>query len=224
MAAGVFGYLGYDMVRLMEELGAPQPDPIGIPDAILVRPTVVIVFDAVKRHDHGRDPGAAGPGRRGRRGLCARGRTARPRSSTRSTVRSPTSPPAPPTSRSRCSRSPTPPPAEYRRDGAQGQGIHRRRRHLPGGAVAALRGAVRAAAVRALPRAAARQPGAVPLLSRFRRLRRGRLEPGNPGAGARRQGHHPADRRHAAARRRPRTRTRRSRTSCSPIRRSAPST
>ncbi|MGZ8388370.1 MAG: anthranilate synthase component I, partial [Rhodoplanes sp.] len=46
MAAGVFGYLGYDMVRLMEELGAPRPDPIGIPDAILVRPTVVIVFDA----------------------------------------------------------------------------------------------------------------------------------------------------------------------------------
>src|SRR5262249_17452314 len=48
MAAGVFGYLGYDMVRLMEQLPAPNPDPIGIPDAILVRPTVVIIFDAVK--------------------------------------------------------------------------------------------------------------------------------------------------------------------------------
>jgi len=48
MAAGVFGYLGYDMVRLMEELPTPGPDPIGIPDAILVRPTVVIAFDAVK--------------------------------------------------------------------------------------------------------------------------------------------------------------------------------
>jgi anthranilate synthase component 1 len=48
MAAGVFGYLGYDMVRLMEELPAPNPDPIGIPDAVLVRPTLVIVFDAVK--------------------------------------------------------------------------------------------------------------------------------------------------------------------------------
>jgi len=47
MAAGVFGYLGYDTVRLIEELPAPNPDPIGIPDAILVRPTVVIVFDAV---------------------------------------------------------------------------------------------------------------------------------------------------------------------------------
>ncbi len=49
MAAGVFGYLGYDMVRLMEELGAsPNPDPIGIPDAVLVRPTLIVVFDAVK--------------------------------------------------------------------------------------------------------------------------------------------------------------------------------
>ncbi len=48
MAAGIFGYLGYDMVRLMEDLPAPNPDPIGIPDAVLVRPTLVVVFDAVK--------------------------------------------------------------------------------------------------------------------------------------------------------------------------------
>jgi len=48
MAAGVFGYLGYDMVRQMERLPQPNPDPIGIPDAVLVRPTIVIVFDAVK--------------------------------------------------------------------------------------------------------------------------------------------------------------------------------
>ncbi|MGB9315393.1 MAG: anthranilate synthase component I, partial [Pseudolabrys sp.] len=48
MSAGVFGYLGYDMVRLMEELAPPNPDSIGIPDAILVRPTIVVVFDAVK--------------------------------------------------------------------------------------------------------------------------------------------------------------------------------
>jgi anthranilate synthase component I len=48
MAAGVFGYLGYDMVRQMEELPASNPDPIGISDAILVRPTVIVVFDAVK--------------------------------------------------------------------------------------------------------------------------------------------------------------------------------
>jgi anthranilate synthase component 1 len=48
MAAGVFGYLGYDMVRLMEELPPENPDPIGIPDAIMLRPTLIVVFDAVK--------------------------------------------------------------------------------------------------------------------------------------------------------------------------------
>jgi anthranilate synthase component 1 len=48
MAAGLFGYLGYDMVRLMEELPPPGPDPIGIADAIMVRPTIVVVFDTVK--------------------------------------------------------------------------------------------------------------------------------------------------------------------------------
>jgi anthranilate synthase component 1 len=48
MAAGIFGYLGYDMVREMEELGAPNPDPLGLPDAILIRPTIIVVFDSVK--------------------------------------------------------------------------------------------------------------------------------------------------------------------------------
>jgi anthranilate synthase component I len=48
MSAGVFGYLGYDTVRLMENLPAPNPDPIGIPDAVLVRPTLIVVFDTVK--------------------------------------------------------------------------------------------------------------------------------------------------------------------------------
>ena len=67
MAAGVFGYLGYDMVRLMEELPAANPDPIGIPDAIMIRPTVVIVFDAVRGHDHAGDAGAARAGRDARR-------------------------------------------------------------------------------------------------------------------------------------------------------------
>jgi len=48
MAAGVFGYLGYDTVRLIEDIGPPNPGGLEIPDAILVRPTVVIIFDAVK--------------------------------------------------------------------------------------------------------------------------------------------------------------------------------
>jgi anthranilate synthase component 1 len=48
MAAGLFGYLGYDMVRQVEHLPAINPDPLGIPDAIMVRPTLIIVFDSVK--------------------------------------------------------------------------------------------------------------------------------------------------------------------------------
>ena len=48
MAAGLFGYLGYDMVRAMESLPKPNPDPLGVPDAILVRPRVMMVFDAVR--------------------------------------------------------------------------------------------------------------------------------------------------------------------------------
>lgn len=48
MAAGVFGYLAYDTIRLVERIGEVKPDPIGVPDAIFVRPTVIVVFDAVK--------------------------------------------------------------------------------------------------------------------------------------------------------------------------------
>ncbi len=47
MAAGLFGYLGYDMVRFIERLPAAIADPIDTPDALLVRPTIVAVFDNV---------------------------------------------------------------------------------------------------------------------------------------------------------------------------------
>ena len=48
MALGVFGYMGYDMVRLIEELPEPNPDPIAIPEAVLIRPTLMAIFDNVK--------------------------------------------------------------------------------------------------------------------------------------------------------------------------------
>ncbi|MCB2128065.1 MAG: anthranilate synthase component I [Rhodobacteraceae bacterium] len=48
IAAGLFGYLGYDMIRLVEDLPDVNPDPIGVPDATLIRPTIVAVLDAVK--------------------------------------------------------------------------------------------------------------------------------------------------------------------------------
>ncbi|WP_207537111.1 anthranilate synthase component I [Sabulicella rubraurantiaca] len=48
IAAGLFGYLGYDMVRQMERLPALNPDVLGIPEAVLIRPTLVAVFDHVR--------------------------------------------------------------------------------------------------------------------------------------------------------------------------------
>ncbi len=48
MAAGIFGYMGYDTVRLMERLPDAPPDALNIPDAILMRPTIMVIFDVVK--------------------------------------------------------------------------------------------------------------------------------------------------------------------------------
>jgi anthranilate synthase component I len=48
MAAGIFGYMGYDTVRLIEHLPAEKPDPLALPDSILVRPTLIVIFDSVK--------------------------------------------------------------------------------------------------------------------------------------------------------------------------------
>jgi anthranilate synthase component 1 len=47
MAGGVFGVLGYDMVRLSERLPAANPDPLNLPDAIMIRPSIVAVFDSI---------------------------------------------------------------------------------------------------------------------------------------------------------------------------------
>ena len=47
-AAGIYGYLGYEMVRLMEVLPDRHDEGLGLPDAILMRPTVLAVFDTLK--------------------------------------------------------------------------------------------------------------------------------------------------------------------------------
>ncbi len=48
MAAGIFGYMGYDTVRLIEDLPGDKPDALGLPDSILIRPTLIVIFDSVK--------------------------------------------------------------------------------------------------------------------------------------------------------------------------------
>ncbi|MBV9251922.1 MAG: anthranilate synthase component I, partial [Acetobacteraceae bacterium] len=47
MAGGLVGYLGYDMVRLMERLPEKNIDDIGVPDGVLLRPTLFAIFDNV---------------------------------------------------------------------------------------------------------------------------------------------------------------------------------
>lgn len=47
MAGGLVGYLGYDMVRLMEKLPEQNRDIIGVPQALLIRPTMFVIFDNV---------------------------------------------------------------------------------------------------------------------------------------------------------------------------------
>jgi anthranilate synthase component 1 len=48
MIGGLVGYLGYDMVRLMETLPDLAHDDLGLPEAVLLRPTLFAVFDNVR--------------------------------------------------------------------------------------------------------------------------------------------------------------------------------
>ncbi|MAO56601.1 MAG: anthranilate synthase component I [Rhodospirillaceae bacterium] len=48
MSAGLVGYASYDTVRLVEDIPDNNPDVLGIPDGIFLRPTVMAVFDTIK--------------------------------------------------------------------------------------------------------------------------------------------------------------------------------
>ncbi len=47
MAAGLVGYLGYGMVRQIERIPRTSPDRLGLPDALLLRPTLMAIFDNI---------------------------------------------------------------------------------------------------------------------------------------------------------------------------------
>ena len=47
MASGLFGYAGYNMVSLMERLPDENPDRLGIPDGLFLRPSVICIFDTI---------------------------------------------------------------------------------------------------------------------------------------------------------------------------------
>jgi anthranilate synthase component 1 len=47
-AGGAVGIFGYDLVRTVEPLGPPNPDPLGLPDLALMLSDVLVVFDHLK--------------------------------------------------------------------------------------------------------------------------------------------------------------------------------
>lgn len=48
-ASGLFGYFGYGMINLVEDIPNSNPDPLEIPQAIMIRPTIMVIFDNVKQ-------------------------------------------------------------------------------------------------------------------------------------------------------------------------------
>ncbi len=48
MAAGLFGYMGYDTIRLAEDIPDGNPANIDVPDGMYVRPTIIAVFDSIE--------------------------------------------------------------------------------------------------------------------------------------------------------------------------------
>jgi anthranilate synthase component I len=49
-AGGAVGFFGYDLVRTVEPLGDPNPDPIGLPDMALMVTDLLVAFDH-QRHE-----------------------------------------------------------------------------------------------------------------------------------------------------------------------------
>jgi anthranilate synthase component I len=49
-AGGAVGFFGYDLVRTVEPLGEPNPDPVGLPDMALMMTDLLVAFDH-QRHE-----------------------------------------------------------------------------------------------------------------------------------------------------------------------------
>jgi len=170
MAAGVFGYMGYDTVRQIERLPEMTPDALGVPDAIMIRPTLMAIFDSVKD-----EMTIATPVRPAARRLEA---IAYPRRAARRA--------SPPRDRG-AARYARPSGAcvqhergRVSRHGGPCEGIHQGRGHLSGGAVAALFRALQPPLLCTLPRPAPAQSLALSISPRLRRFLACGILAGNP--------------------------------------------
>jgi hypothetical protein len=162
MAGGLTGYLGYDMVRQMEKLPAKNADRLGLPEAIMLRPTLFAIFDNVRDELVLAAPAYGAPGQDAAAA-------------------------DPPWARHRAKAGAAGSilqfhPCRVPGRGRAGARLYRRRRCVSGGAEPAVFGTLRAAAFRAVSSVAPDQSRTVPVLPGFRRFFRGRQQPGNPGA------------------------------------------
>jgi anthranilate synthase component 1 len=49
MLSGVFGFMGYDAIGWIEHIPMPAPNPLDTPEVLLIRPTLMAVFDSVNQ-------------------------------------------------------------------------------------------------------------------------------------------------------------------------------
>ena len=47
MSAGLFGYMGYDMIKYFEKIDLQNFDQLKLPDSIFIRPSLMLIFDNV---------------------------------------------------------------------------------------------------------------------------------------------------------------------------------
>lgn len=46
--SGLFGFMGYDTIRLIEDIPNDNPNDLNLPESIMMRPTIMVLFDNVK--------------------------------------------------------------------------------------------------------------------------------------------------------------------------------
>ncbi len=46
--SGLFGFMGYDTIRLIEDIPDNNPNDLDLPESIMMRPTIMVLFDNVK--------------------------------------------------------------------------------------------------------------------------------------------------------------------------------
>ena len=218
---GAVGFFGYDLVRTVEPLGEPNPDPLGLPDMALMITDVLLVFDHL-RHEltilscaFAEDGGGVD---------AAYERAAAAIADVRDRLRGAVPAPERPVGRRAAPLHLQHGARGVRSRGRADRRVRPRRRRLPGRPLAALLGAGAGRGLLHLPRPARRQPLPVHVLPRVRRLPDRRRLARAAGQGDRRPGRDAADRRHLPARRPTRRRTGASPSASSTTPRSGPST